>query len=315
MKNLLVISLFFCTFQQAFGALATTMFCRNYPEEQKRIALVKKKGWELKDENQTEYLYGCLNLKWRDQLYNNLCLDKNNEINLPKIILFYFDGFGYYRPKEVKADFNAINVTGEEPAGLISNGYYALSNYIGKIKQNPSINWNEDVQFHYHSGSGVDRIQGIENAEVCYSSILKDLKMIEENYPELVQPKKVIMGHSNGGVNAINFVNHFAETDNALFDLLITIDPVPKVGGFIKSAIFSKAADLKINKPENIAKSFNFYEHSNDAILAGLIKIRGSQVAGVKEEREVYYANHVTILLNPIVTNTIVSEITELDQK
>ena len=303
------------TMSQAYAKLPSTEFCDNYPQEQKRIAQVKKNGWIQKNDEQAQsYLYGCLDLKWRDQLYKNLCLSKEIEITLPKAIFFYFDGFGYFKPREIKSLLNAVNVTGDEPAGMIPNGLRALDNYSRKIKEDRSINWYSDVQFHYHSGSGTDQIQGIENATVCYSSIIKDLSIIEENYPELKIPKKIVMGHSNGGINAINFANHFSTNENSYIDLLVTIDPVPKTGKFIVNKLLSKDSTQKIQKKENIGKAINFYQKSNDKVLAGLSTIQGVQIQGADLEYEIN-ANHVNILMDKTVTDTIAQEVLDILKK
>jgi hypothetical protein len=138
----------------------------------------------------------------------------------------------------------------------------------------------------------------------------KDLKVIEEYFPNLVQPKKIIMGHSNGGVNAINFVNHFANTYNSRFDLLITIDPVPKMGSFVVNKVFSKnSRTLTIDKKENIGKSINLYQSSNQAIMAGVMAIKGSTIDGVDKETRIENTNHVEILFDRYVFETITKEV------
>lgn len=301
----------FITFPQAYSSTSAAKFCQDYSQNQLRIAEVKADGWQVKQDPEyrgnAEYLYGCLDLKWREELYSNLCLHKKTQINLPKAILFYFDGFGYFKPKEAKNEFHAINLTGNEPAGMIPNGYHALDMYISGIKN--YINWDKDVQFHYHSGSGTDAIQGIENAQVCYATMEDDLKIIEEKFPEITMPKKIIMGHSNGGINAINFVNYFTEKNDSKFDLLFTIDPVSKVGSLLKNKIFSRQASLAITKKENIARSVNLYQTSDRAVLAGVMSLKGNSVEGVDIDKNVDYVDHVTILLDRFVVKTVVNEV------
>jgi hypothetical protein len=294
----------------ANAAVSSQEFCQNYLLDKSRIEQVKNNGWGVKEEDtqKTDYLYGCLDLKWRAQLYNNLCLNQNVKITLPQAIVFYFDGFGYFRPVEAKKNLNAVNLLGDEPQGMMSTGVRALGYYIQIIKY--SLDWDKKVQLHYHSGSGTDPFQGIENAQACFATMEKDLKVVEAYFPNLVQPKKIIFGHSNGGMNAINFVNYFTKKNDSHFDLLMTLDPVPKMGSFVVNKIFSKKPkNLSIDKKENIARSVNFYQTSNVAVVAGVVGINGSQVEGIDKEIKVENTNHVDIITERIVLNTVTDEI------
>lgn len=292
----------------AFAEQSNADFCQDYKNDQARISEVKKNGW-IKGTLKKEYLYGCLDLKWRDQLYKNLCLNQKQDIILPSSIFFYFDGFGNFIPDTVKRQFEAVNLTGKEPAGSLKAGIYFLESLFPYVQSkidsreelkgmdSKKIRIRNDVQFHYHSGSGTDKIQGIENASVCYSSMLKDLKLIEKYFPALPQPKKIIMGYSNGGDSAIKFVNHFTSEEDAEFDLVATVDPVPRAGGFIKNKLTFSETVFKLEHPEKISHSMNFYQKTNEAVLAGIIGIKGSKVDGVDFEKE-FKDNHSYILMN-----------------
>lgn len=323
MKTALALMLIASYCVPCFAEDADAVFCQDYKKDQARISEVKKNGW-IKGTIKKEYLYGCLDLKWRDQLYQNVCLNQKQKIKLPRAIIYYFDGFGNFLPDSVKRQFDAVNITGKEPAGSLQAGIYFLESLFPYIREgiatrenfsgvdaSKKINTYTDFQFHYHSGSGTDKIQGIENATACYSSMLKDLKLIEERFPGLPRPLKIILGYSNGGDSAIKFVNHFTGQEDAEFDLVATIDPVPRASGFIKNKLTFSETVFKLDHPEKISHSMNFYQKTNEAVLAGFIGIKGSRVDGVDFEKE-FRDNHSYILLNSEVVSRIAKSFSSL---
>lgn len=323
MKSALALLLIATHCVPGYAEDAEAIFCKEYKKDQTRISEVKNNGW-VKGAIKKDYLYGCLDLNWREQLYQNICLNKKQEIKLPQAIMFYFDGFGNFLPETAKWRYQAVNITGKEPKGYNQGGLYFLDNVFSTLRYQFSLREDfdatstakkfdikEDIQFHYYSGSGTDKIMGIENASACYSSMLKDLKLIEEQFPSLKQPKKIIMGYSNGGDSAIKFVNQFTTEENEEFDILATLDPVPRAGGFIKNKITFSETVFKLENPDKISYSINLYQKTNEAVMAGFIGIKGSKVEGVNFEKE-YSENHSYILLNSDVAYKIASSIATL---
>lgn len=337
---------------QAYAESSNEDFCKDYVADQKRIEKVKKYGWvdmvydraskemvQSSGDN-TKYLYGCLDLSWKTALYENLCKGQNKQINLPKVIYFYFEGYADFIPAKAKTWLNTVNLIGNEPHGLMTTGVEAVRNFKRELdfhtdnfdsdieatsndsendtnphelkrKKDAVYDWSRDIQFHYYSGSGTDSIMSGENAKVCYSNMQNDLAVIKKNYPKLAQPKTFIMGYSNGGVEALKFVNYFTEKKDLFIDLLITIDPIPKALGFIKNKITSGKTTFQLSKKENIGKSYNYFQSSNTKVGAGIISMQGSRVNGVDKEQELM-TNHVYILSDYTIRNDVSKELTSL---
>lgn len=308
---------------QTYAQSTNQDFCKDYLADQKRIEKVKKNGWTdmVYDRGQKEmvqsknYLLGCLDLSWKTALYENLCKGQNKKINLPKVVYFYFDGYGNYVPERAKKELNAVNVLGTEPSGLVPTGINVLNwakdfldknvdNYIldrehGILskKAEKAYSWNRDIEFYYYSGSGTDRYTGIDNAKACYTQIQNDLKIVKQTYPDLRMPKTLVSGYSNGGADAINFTNYFTGKPDLFIESLITLDPVPKAHTFIKNKIISSESVFQIKNKENIGKSFNFYQTSKNKTLAYLMEIHGSKVEGIDNEylEDEYFIDHIYI--------------------
>jgi hypothetical protein len=329
---------------QVYAEASNQDFCKDYVADQKRIEKVKKYGWAdmvydrankemvQSSGSNKKYLFGCLDLSWKTALYENLCKGQNRKINLPKVVYFYFDGFGNYVPEKAKKKLNAVNVIGNEPSGSFPTGINVLqwskeylddnsANYITNEENEKSIrkaekvySWKRDIEFYYYSGSGTDSFTGIDNAKACYTQIQKDLKVVKEAYPDLRIPKTLVSGYSNGGVDAIDFTNFFTGKPNLFIDSLITLDPVPKAHTFIKNKIMSTESVFQIKNKENIGKSFNFYQASKNKTLAGVMEIHGSKVEGVDNEflEDEYYIDHVYITQSQKFNATLHSELLRL---
>jgi hypothetical protein len=232
--------------------------------------------------------------QWRKNAFKKLChegrlkedyqtklQDLYPGFKMPKAMLFFFDGFGDYDPKEGKA------------AGAINTGKHDFhDNLLGdsgntnglkiynkaKSKENHPLNKENIDFFYYHSGVFQNN-HGQKGAEACFTQMQRDFNHLKSIYPSLERPKNIIMGYSNGGAVALNFQDNMGD-DQFPIDLVIAMDPVPRLLGYVAKAAFD--VNSLTNRHPNTKRLISFYQTKDFDSQPGL-KIRGDKVSGADE--------------------------------
>lgn len=309
----LVSSYFFVSLIASAGE-RTDAFCRRYAANQERVQKVFSDGWFERPQsaafgsnpsNTSVLRAGCLQVPWIEQAARVLCEGESAQISMPKAIFFYFDGTEYFSPREAKA-LGAVNLIGTEPAQLFRHSVQALESRWIPALERSGVSWNRDVEFHYHSGVGAPS-QGIENALACFRSIREDLEDLGALgiVPPTETPKLIVSGHSIGGATALKF----AEKVRSEIDLLLLVDPVSNVSGFLFEKLTGSKAQLGSDAAvSHIRRIVNIYQDSDTGALAGVMSIRGTRVPFAQREvslempsdwRFGHRADHILMLTNP----------------
>ena len=201
--------------------------------------------------------------------------------NLPKAIVFYFDGMGDFNAKDAKS-FGAQNLDGTEGNDLgmgNANGLRSLKNVFGSYYYNTSElknMWKKYVAFNYYSSSGLHSKENFKSAINCYEEISKYLKLIKKIDKERILPKIVVMGYSNGAYNTLDFQLIASEKFYPI-DLVVTVDPIEQALTFP----LGKLKSFRGSKSKYPKKLINFYQTDDYGSLP-VLRLTGRPVKNTK---------------------------------
>lgn len=312
MKNCFQFALLLSTMSFALSASADVQrFCSRYEERMREVNLAKSQNGFITlgvaDEGRPsngELYYGCgiLQNDWRAALYKKVCEGKSNiTVRLPKVQLFFFDGFGDFDTTAGNM-IGAVNLTESKGEGLSSG----RGNGIGILMRTTlaSLKNRQDLDLFYYGGSGLEEKFSRNMALACQKELMVDIDLAKNILPELDTPKLVISGYSNGGIEAINLTNDLNEL-NAKVDLLLTVDPVAHATKLMLKK--SGAKDYTLTRPANAERAVNMYQQV-DRNSMPFITLRGTEVVNADENHnmmpkfEEYTSKyHIYILMDDTV--------------
>ncbi len=261
----------------------------------------------------------CPETPWILAARKTLCESSPEAVSTPEVILFYFDGADYFSPREAKDSLHAVNLSGNEMAEPLRNGVNAWIHFwLPAFATKSKINWDTKVEFHYHSGDGFEPFHGEKDGLQCFSSVSQDLLDLQSILPNFVKPKIALVGHSNGGASAIGI----ASAANYAVDLVLLIDPVPLAPSFIEEKISDQEFEFWENGiPGNVSRVADIYQQTDMGSLAGIIAIRGSEIPGAANLRNLvmmpdpitdHRKDHVRMLIYPDTVDFVSDELVKL---
>lgn len=187
--------------------------------------------------NKRRYL-GCrFDTPWMSDLYKQICtgdmvnesysISKLNNIKVPELILFFFDGMSDFNARLGNENLNAVNLDGSEGNDLgvgNANGQKALHQSLEKLSTDqPDL--MKKIEVHYHPGSGLHRRENYDSALACAAQSKYAIEVLEAITGEERHIKWSTMGFSNGGYLATEFQNDVTERGIEI-DLAFSIDPI-----------------------------------------------------------------------------------------
>lgn len=289
----------FLTFALSTSVLASEVqtFCERYEQRMMLVNEAQRNGGYIKSEeevidspeaNRNRY-YGCGILKndWRQELYKQLCATvppvnpTEASISLPKTQVVFFDGFGEFAINEGRK-FGAVNLEGYKGADSIRSSLgraNGIGYLVGPMLKNLQKEYFDQMEFHYYAGSGLTPFYGKKMAIACQKELIADFDSLKKIIPKVEIPKLIVLGYSNGGVEALKFA-HAMNRDNVEIELLLTVDPIPQGLGYV-----TDMASQRSNTPErpiNVLRHVNLYQQS-DVLSMKISSIKGKPVLGADE--------------------------------
>ena len=271
-------------------------FCEEHVAYENRAFEFERNDWkmEVEDNNEgvhTEVYNRCPGgLEWKNMaakalcgedglggypLINPLYIETFPNLNIPKSFMTFFDGYGDFNAEQALRYTQAQNVTGREGGDIFlgyknANGLKFYFDTLG-MDYGPS-----DIQFLYYDGTGQKLSHNSHAAANCHNDMDKWLKVIKSVYPQVQMPTRVAMGYSNGGAAALSFQKEisqsgffgFGEKEEAQVDLLVTIDPISRSGGFLLNK--GTGLNLLSRRRDTTTRHVNIYQDSDYGSFAPL---------------------------------------------
>ena len=249
--------------------------------------------------------------------YKSLCIDKNiqdiDASNYPKMILWHFTGASFFNAELANTVLSPSNIKGYEGKELIvgfDNGVNQLKNIFDL---NTELYNRDEVEFHYHAGSGLHSKENYSSAVVCAEETKRHIDIINTVSNINYRPTWVVTGFSNGGISALNFQNKLPEF-NITVDHAIIVDPVAKVHKFAFYDLFEFSGERNPNTTYLEA----LYQNEDKYSLANTIALQGKPVKGAdinikipansfrynvdQAHNYIYYTNEVEDSFRKLVT-------------
>ncbi|MBC77009.1 MAG: hypothetical protein CME64_13430 [Halobacteriovoraceae bacterium] len=280
--------------------------------------------------NKRRYL-GCrFDTPWMSDLYNQLCtegmvnesydVNNLNNIKLPELILFFFDGMSDFNASLGKENLKAVNLDGSEGNDLgvgNANGQKALNQSLETLSKNvPRL--MEKVEIHYHPGSGLHRRENYDSAMACAAHSKDAIEVLEAITGKERHIKWSSIGFSNGGYLATEFQNEVTKSGIEI-DLAFSIDPV------VQTLYYPfKMSDEFVGQRNGKTKRFINYFQDSHILPNSPIQIhRGRPVENADRNINLSSAEYADLLDSPyddhvqmpeseIVRNALTCELSDL---
>lgn len=316
-------------------------FCKEHPAYEKRAESFEKSNWIQvggRGDNPNEriiYNRCPAGIRWKDFAAKAMCARSGEggypllnpswpeafpNLELPKAIMYYFDGYGDFNAARAKETVNAQNVRGDEKG----DAFLGFKNANGLKFYEREIFYNyspSDIQFMYYDGTGQKQSHNEQAAANCHDDMNEWLNVIKAVYPQVTLPKKVAMGYSNGAAAALKFQSTiskdhlFSRKRDKQLDLLITLDPISRPAGYI----INKATGINFlsERSETTARHVNLYQDIDYGSME-MLELRGTKVESADEN--IYISSedmglwdgekaHIKLLKSPRVGSKVYCEV------
>ncbi len=193
------------------------------------------------------------------------------KIKIPKVIMFFFDGASDFNASRAFSLLRPVNLDGSEGNDMAGNGngLSALNSFLNST-DSAIRKYRNDIELHYHSGSGFKQRENYASAVTCANESKYYLKVLEElKNNSAPMPQWFVMGFSNGGSLTLDF------QDDVSVDLAITIDPIVQTSSYL----FHKMKSTIGKKNSKTKRLVNYYQSTDKDSLPGF-QLRGKPVVG-----------------------------------
>jgi hypothetical protein len=214
----------------------------------------------------TGYYLGCQkDLLWMKQTRDILCeesqltkeekLDQLEQVDLPKVFYFSFDGAADFNAdRALNLDPTIANLSGDEGKDLYAGNFNGGRNILEHILKN---NQGHTYENRYYAGSGFHKKENYKSAFRCINHIDEYLDVLEElDIKNYKKPLMVTIGYSNGGIDSLYLQHAMPKKLNRSIDLILTVDPIAKAVKYIPSKLWTYAGE----KSKKTSIHLNFFQ-------------------------------------------------------
>lgn len=257
-------------------------------------------------ESVRESYRGCRHdIPWMKEVRQTICenttavyLSDLKALNVPKSIYFVFDGAADFNARAaMRIDPTIANLDGSEPSDLGIGNFNSGGFWLSTIKEMQEET-GESYHVQYHASSGFQEREGIGQARGCLKQIDSYIDILN-SFGAGFNPKLFGFGYSNGARDILSLQEHGSRETGRNFDLVFTLDPIVKAGGFL----FKRNDTYVGQKSSSTSRLINFYQTTDKGSLnlplLGRLILNGKPVAGADinyhmDKRMKIYTDFVT---------------------